>query len=322
MTFTYPLQNSGSISQTYALTTTGVPVGWDSALTPLTTTALDPGDTVPVTLTLTAPLGTPDNAEASVTITASCKENSCTAATAKANVRVGPAFGVKLGGTCGGPTLPGVTITCLHTVTNTGISADTFAILPVSSLGWGTAVSPPTMLIEAGATRPVTITVTVPTSAPAGATNNLFVTARSTTSPEVQDVITDITTVQQFARLDFSPREGSRSVQGLTITFKHMITNTGNGPDRFFLSYTQNRDWTVTITPSPTGLLGPGESTEVTVRVVAPPGTLTGEIDRVVIRATSEHSPSVNREVVDQASLTNITFPGNTFLNYLPLVMR
>ena len=299
MTFTFTLANSGSVDQSYTLAQAGAPGGWTSTLTPTTTPTLQPGETRNVTFILTSPAGTPDGTQASVDVTAACNENACTAAKATVRLTVGPPFGVGVGGNCNGPALPGAIVTCVHTVTNTGFSTDDYVISTVSSLGWSTAVAPPSIVLAPGASGTVTITLAVPSSADAGLQHMLSFTARSTALPSVSQSLTDTTTVLQVADISFSPSRITPTVGGQLVQFQHNVLNTGNGLDTYTITATQTLNWSITIVPTTTNALPRGTYQTIQVSIQVPLGTTTVVSNRITLRATSKFSPAIFGQLDD-----------------------
>jgi uncharacterized membrane protein len=300
ITFTYTLVNSGSVPQSYTLTQSGAPGSWISTLTPAgPTTTLAPGETLGVVLVLQAPAGTPDNSSATVTITAACIEKPCADETATAQLTIGPPFSVGVGGNCDGPALPGAVLTCVHTVTNTGFSSDTYLITTLSPLGWSTAVAPALLFLAPGASGTVTITLSVPSPAEAGLEHVLTVTARSTALPSLSQSLTDTTTVLQVAGVSFSPSRIAPTVGGQLIQFQHNVLNTGNGLDSYTITATQELDWDITIVPTTTNALPRGTYQTIQVSIQVPPGATTVVSNRIRLRATSNYAPTVFEELND-----------------------
>jgi uncharacterized membrane protein len=318
ITFTFTLANSGSITQSYTLAQSGAPGGWTSTLTPSgPTPTLAPGETQAVTLVLQAPAGTPDNTQATVTITAACVEKACPNATAAAHLTIGPPFGVGVGGNCNGPALPGAVVTCVHTITNTGFSSDSYLITTLSPLGWTTAVAPAVLFLNAGATGTVTVTLAVPTSADAGLQHVLTVNARSTGLPSLSKTLTDTTTVLQVGGVSFSPSRTAPTVGGQLIEFQHTVLNTGNGLDTYTITATQALNWSITIVPTTTNALPRGTYQTIQVLIQVPPGATAVETNQIRLRATSHFAPAIYDELVDTIGTSN--FPtGRLYVVYLP----
>jgi parallel beta-helix repeat protein len=321
ITYTFTLVNSGSVDQSYTLTQAGAPGGWTSTLTPTTTPTLAPGASQAVTLVLQPPAGTPDGTPASVTITAACVEKPCADATATAKLTVGPPFSVGVGGICDGPALPGAVLTCVHTIVNTGFSADTYLVSTLSPLGWSTAVAPALLFLAPGASGTVTITLTVPSSADAGLQHLLTVRARSTALPSIFQTLTDTTTILQLAGISFSPNRVAPTIGGQLLQFQHTLLNTGNGLDSYVITATQNLNWSITIVPTTTSALPRGTYQTIQVSVQVPSGATTVVTNRITLRARSTFAPSLSEEVVDMVGVVGAE--GTRYLNtYLPVQMR
>jgi parallel beta-helix repeat protein len=316
ITFTFTLANSGSLTDTYTITDTNVPSGWVSTLTPLTTPTLAPGAAVSVTLVLQAPVGTPDNTKASVSITAKCVRKTCADETAIAKLTIGPPFSVGVGGVCGGPALPGALVTCVHTITNTGFSPDTYILSAVSPLGWGTSAAPAILFLAPGNSSLITVTLSVPTSAEAGLVHNLQFRAGSTALPSVFQLITDTTTVLQVAGVSFSPSRSAPAVGGQEVQFLHNVLNTGNGLDSYVITATQTLNWSITIVPTQTDTLPRGVYQPVQVKVQVPPGVTAASVNRITLRARSRFAPSVTDDLVD--IIGSAGAPGQVI--YLPVI--
>ena len=188
-----------------------------------------------------------------------------------------------MGGNCDGPALPGAVVTCVHTVTNTGFSSDTYLITTLSPLGWGTAVAPAILFLAPGASRTVTITLAVPSSADAGLQHVLTFTARSTALPSVSQSLIDTTTVLQVAGVSFSPSRTTPTVGGQLVQFQHNVLNTGNGLDTYTITATQALNWSITIVPTTTNALPRGTYQTIQVSMQVPPGATTVVSNRITL---------------------------------------
>ena len=306
-TFNLTLTNSGSITQSFTITSTNVPAGWDSSLDPLSTAPLQPGEAVSVTLTLTAPANATNGTVADVVLTATCKEDSCSDS-ARVTARVGPLVNSEIGGNCSQSVLPGTLVTCHHTITNTGSVSDTFALTLMLKLGWTSVYTPSSVLLAPGTTKTVTIGLLVPTSAPANVAEMLMLTARSTSFPSVTQQVTDTITVLQFAGVSFTPSMVHPPTPGQTITFQHTLQNIGNGLDSFNITASQDLNWQITITPIQTTSLAPGVNFPVQVQVQVPADATSKTLNRITVRATSVFSPTVFAQLTDTVGVPNAPF--------------
>jgi uncharacterized membrane protein len=319
MTFTFTLQNSGSISQSYALSTDGVPVGWTSELTPTDTPQLAPGQSLSVRLVLRPPANVPTGTITDVTIEAVSDQAPFPTAEATARLRIGPSFNAGLDGQCDVEALPGDRVVCAHTVTNTGLSSETFAIVTTSPLGWEAAASPASVLLAPGASATVSVTLQVPSSADAGIVHELTVAVRSTATGQTQAAVVDTTTVKHFAGVSISPSQLRPPLIGGVVVFQHVLLNTGNAPDSFVISATQQLDWPITIVPTRTATLARGASYPVEIRVQVPSGRPEAPINRIHVTATSVSDPSVSADLFNF-----ITFEGRgpDTLVFMPMMRR
>ena len=302
VTFTFSLLNSGSISQSFELSVSGLPNGWQATVTPTQTATLQPNESVNVQLVVVAPGGLTTGDEFPITLSATCRESSCDGDSALAIVHVGPP--VQVGGACDTDALPGATVICLHSVTNSSAITDTFVISAVSYLGWPTTLSPQVVVLGPRETRTFTATTTVPTSAQAGLVERLRIRAASTSVQNNVQEVTDTITVLQYARLSLVTSQTKPLVPNTTVTFFHQIVNTGNGKDSFVITATNPLNWGVTVVPTTTGELVPGFTYPVTVKVNVPPGATLDDINRITVRATSVLSPTVYDELVDVVGIS------------------
>ena len=210
-------------------------------------------------------------------------------------------------------------MTCVHTITNSGFTADTFAVELLSSLGWSTTLSQASLPLAPGDSQAVTITIAVPTTAPAGALHKLRVRVSAASSPGLAPEVIDTIAVLQYAGVHFWPSWTRPLVPGASVELAHRLTNTGNGADDFTIEATQSLGWAISIAPSATIHLVAGASAPVTVTVQVPLDAPPAATNRVSVRATSVLSPTVYDDLIDI-----IGGPGGlpTPQQYLPLVRR
>jgi uncharacterized membrane protein len=239
---------------------------------------------------------------------------------ATARLRIGPSFNAGIDGQCDGEAMPGETVVCVHTITNTGLSTETFAIVTTSTLGWETAATPASVLLAPGASATVTATLQVPTSADAGIEHQLIVAVRSTAVGQVQSQVIDTTTVGRVAGVSISPSQIRPPLLGGEVVFQHVLLNTGNAPDSFVISATQDLDWEITIVPTRTATLARNTTYPVEVRVKVPSGRPGTPFNRITVTATSVSDPSISAELLDIISLQALG-PERTVL-YMPIMLR
>jgi len=332
VTFTFTLMNSGSITQSYSVTTTTGPTDWIVLLSPTELIDFTPGQTTTVTLVLQAPAETPDGEVGEFTLRARSSETldggDPVDALATARLRIGPPIDLELVPDRASSQLPGKLVNYTHQITNTGFVSETFDISALSSLGWETFVSPASVFLEPAAGTTISVTILVPSAAPAqsptGATvrDTTTVTARSVTEPEIKAEVFDRTTVLQVAGVDFSPNDRAVLVPGEEILFQHTLVNIGNGFDSFTVTTTQDLDWEITVEPTRIPTLRRGGPFPIDVRVQIPADADISDINRITVRVTSEFNPNVYDEVTDTISQAFVRGEPVVSRIYLPVVAR
>ena len=303
--YTHTLENLGDGIDTFDLTASGTP-NWLITLsqTPIT---LDPLESTTVVVTLTIPSGASGLTNIShITATST----------------ISPAFSAMVTDTTtisGSPAILGVliepdrmaignlndTLTYYHVVTNTGDTTDDIGLSIAS--GW-TAIVTPTQILNmpAGASAPVTVTVTIPAVAAPGEEDLAVVTAVSLSEPSASDTVTDTSRVLQNHGLLFFPDNAQTVNAGSTVVYTHTLHNTGNGTDTFAI--TPNSAWPV-VTDSPITLAADEEAT-IFVTLTVPAGT-EGQIDVMQVTASSVISPAFSAMVTDTTTVSGTT-PGAT----------
>ena len=86
--------------------------------------------------------------------------------------------------------------------------------------------------------------------------------------------------------LALAPDHASNSVPGAVLTYTHILTNTGDGPDTFGLALSSSRGW-ATMDTTPLSV-GAGATATLLVSVTVPADALSGTVDSTVITATSQ----------------------------------
>jgi parallel beta-helix repeat protein len=305
ITFTYTLQNSGSIAQTDTLTVTGVPAGWSSALTPTTAVQLAPGMTETVQLVLQPPTNVLSmTGSVSVTLEASAQTGQGTAtSSAFAQVLFSPTSSGDVAPGREGSQLPGRPIRYTHVITNTGPTSDTFIIAAQSNLGWNVSAAPSSVRLDPGETAVVTVTVEVPSYASAGVVDSTVVTITPLKLPRNASRATDTTTVLQFAGVSFSPSRVVESAAGVERTFEHTLVNLGNGPDVFAIEVTQQLNWSITVQPTRTVTLPRNGTYVIRMTVRVPDNVAPSTVNAIMLRAVSSFDPAVSDTAQDVISL-------------------
>lgn len=152
--------------------------------------------------------------------------------------------------------------------------------------------------------------VQIPANATPG-TNNIEFKATSTQNPTVSNSIVDSITIPTTASATFAPDRTGTGISGGTVTYQHILTNTGNASDTFALTYTSPSGWTYVFydsngNPITNITLAPGESANIAVKAFIPTGAAPNSRDSAILKATSGNNPAVAPSVVD----TTIVIPG------------
>lgn len=320
VTITFTLLNSGSISQTYALTLTDVPetpTGWVADVTPATTPSLAPGEAISVEVVLQAPEPV-EEGTFDITLQATSSPDGATD-TAIARLIIGTQIDVEISPEQVSGQGWNEPVRYTFNVTNTGRISETFTVDVVSLLGWETFGSSE-IFLDPGESTLLSVAVVVPYVAAAGSVDTTTVTVSSQQAPNVEAQAMIETTARQAAGVNFSPNDVRPPVPGQEIRFQHTVVNIGNGIDGFIITATQDLNWPITIEPVTTPNLRRGGSFPIEVRVRVPGDVSTTAFNRVIVRATSKFDPSVYDEVFDFISpVQRLTPPERV---YLPLAGR
>ncbi len=123
--------------------------------------------------------------------------------------------------------------------------------------------------------------------------------------PRVADGVPDIG-ADEFWRggVMLEPNRTGTGYQGTALNYEHVLTNTGNAVDTFYLTWHNQHGWAVTVdgvTDQPAEVtLGISESQIIGVQIVQiPTATVTGTVDVTVITATSKSDTSIFDTAVD-----------------------
>jgi len=173
---------------------------------------------------------------------------------------------------------PGTVITYVHTLSNSGGISDSYVITYVSSLGW--AVVTPTVVytLPPGSKVGVTVMVDVPAGLHRGIVGTTLVTATSQITEAVYASVKDETTVSYVPGAVIAPDRDDQVAPGGTVTYTHILTNTGNDTETFDLTTSGNFGYADLKNPTGPVELGPGESyTQVVVTVQFPDHAASGE---------------------------------------------
>jgi uncharacterized membrane protein len=301
VTYAHVLTNTGNAPDTFTLSTVSSP-GW-VVTHHSSTPALPVGASTTVHITVTVPADAIADTVDETTLTAVSQFNAGVSATVTDMTTVNQVPDVSLSPGLEDSADPGKVVTYAHLLTNTGNGPDTFTLSALSSMGW-TVTHSPTPTLAAGASTTVHVTVTVPADAIAGAEDETTLTAESQLDPSVSVIATDTTTVNQVADVALSPGLEDSAEPGEEITYAHLLTNTGNGPDTFTLSALSSQGWSVTYSPDPT--LAAGASTTVHVTVTVSPDAIAGTVDETTLTAESQLDSGVSMITTDTTTVNQV----------------
>jgi len=214
-------------------------------------------------------------------------------------------------------TLDATDVVFTHLLTNTGDGPDVFDLVLGSDLGWPVNLSQNPVALDAGATKPITVTVAVPVGT-GGLIETTHVTATSQADSAVWAVVTDTTTVTRTRDVSIGPESSTSAEPGETVTYHYTITNTGNFTDTFQLSVNSSEGWSVSVQPLADMILGPDATHAVTVTVPVPVDAMTDTVDTTTVQVTATDTP----DVTDSVTAFTTVREAPTYVVYLPLVMR
>jgi len=210
---------------------------------------------------------------------------------------------------------PTEVITYVHTLTNTGKYTDVFALTFDSTRDWATLLAGDTFTLAQGATATVRVRITVPPGS-AGLFDITAITATSQTDPRISDAVTDTTMVGLVIRVALGPDRSRTVTPGTTITYTHVLANTGNYTETFALTFSSTQGWATLLASTPI-TLAQGTVAPVQMRIAVPDDAISGTVDTTIITATSQLKP----EVFDTATDVTTVIAGQWDI-YLPLALR
>ena len=221
---------------------------------------------------------------------------------------------------------PSQIITYTHRITNTGSVDFTNVQMGVvfttnyqgttSSQAWPFKLLPantPPITLLAGQSKPVTLTLTLPSgtapSVRAGLIQQTRITvSASTPNPPVVTTssVTDTTTVAESFVLSVNPLTrsgvGAPDSANNVVRYVHTLSNNGNVTGTVVVSATTDRGWDTTVSTD-TVRLAPGESKSVTISVSIPSSTAQGTVAKTTVTATVPSAPSQNKVMTDTTTV-------------------
>jgi uncharacterized membrane protein len=209
---------------------------------------------------------------------------------------------------------PGTIVTHTLTITNSGTYTDSFD-LALGAHQWNTTLSQSAVgPLGPGQGATVSVMVTVPATALAGAQDAVSVTAVSQIDVTASASATRTTTASAIYGVQTTPRASADSgAPGDVVAYILTVHNTGNTTDTFALAVT-GTTWATTLSRSSIAL-APDASGTVVVSVTVPANATSGATTTATITATSQGSAA------QTAPATVTTTAGQRRL-YLPLIRR
>jgi PKD repeat protein len=314
VTYTHRVTNTGQFPDTFTMTVTSS-LGWPVSVMPAAL-ALAGGESASVTVLVTVP-ASPGGDQDVATVTATSDGDPATSDDAVDITWLLVENGARLEPDRAAAIDPGTGIAYTHTLTNTGSAALTFDLAVQQDQAWSINVAPPTVTLDAGASHPVTVTVTAPAGALAGTVNAVYVRATAQEDATVQAYAVDRTTVNQIFGVHLQPDRQMQGMPGQVLTLTHTLSNEGNGEDTFDLAVVSPSGWTVSAAPTPVTLAA-GASRTVTVTVMIPTGAAIGTQEQIAVSATSRGDGATIFYVFDDVEVVETP----VWEIYLPLIAR
>jgi uncharacterized repeat protein (TIGR01451 family) len=204
-------------------------------------------------------------------------------------------------------------VSYMHTLRNSGSTTQAFSIVATTQVWTGT-VWPLTLTAKVGNAAPEILAagdkITLSTNASALVTATLGVpalenigttriTATSVTSPTSWKYVKDVTFVGIGVEID--PGQSKNISPGDTVTYTHVVTNTGSRDATFTLTMDSRYGWAELLTP-PSLFISGGATKTIQVQVQAPI-TAGAVIETVWLTATYPILPEVYDNVQDEAHI-------------------
>ncbi|MBK8988126.1 MAG: right-handed parallel beta-helix repeat-containing protein [Chloroflexi bacterium] len=310
--YTHTLTNNGDGGEQFAITWSSSQPGWPLTVAP-SAVFLVPGAQRTVTMTLLVPPGASGLVDVTTITATSTISPAFTAAVVNTTTVTGEQanLGVTIEADSAATGAPGATVQYIHTVTNIGEVADSYALTAVSASGWTAVANPPQITLAAGDSGQVTVSVTIAPAAAAGQVDLTTVTARSTTNSDIADSVVDTTTVEgapPVTAVTIVPNHVGYGGPGASFAYVHTVSNNGDSADSYSLSLASSQSWGQAVSPA-TLALAAGASGQVTVTVSISAGAVPGARDVTLVTVQSQSDVSASATATDTTSYPAIYLP-------------
>ena len=288
LTYTVTVTNTGSVSDTYSLTTADN-ASWIKSLSKTSVGPLAPNAFDTVTLSVTIPADAENNARDNVRVTATSQADPSVSDSDSCIAHASP-FGVEVSIL---PTSengsPGAALTYTVTVRNTGSVADNYVLTKSDNAGWSLSLSP-SLSLAVGENETATLTVTISASAENNTQDSVTVTATSQTDSSVSDSASCTArcvenVVSGGVQVTISPASNSGN-PGEQLHFSVTFTNTGTATGTFDLNAEDTKGWgpTLAVTPPRITLAG-GASRTIGLSITIPSTAADGDSATITVTA-------------------------------------
>lgn len=191
--------------------------------------------------------------------------------------------------------------TFTHTLENVGTVADSYSFTCANSRGWTVTCPGNVNDLGIGNLTDIQTIVDVPAGESGLTVGQTTVTATSVTSPTLVKTAVFDTIVAPIPNVAFTPNFTSTLLPGETVTFTHILTNTGDSFDTFSVTIVDDPGgWAEIVPVDPLSVpLASGASTGVRVRVTVPGFAPQGLPNVAQIQAASSFDPDISATVVN-----------------------
>jgi uncharacterized membrane protein len=310
VSFTNTLTNSGNGSDTFSFANPGPIPGLNSVEVPPPLT-LGPQQSATVLVTYTIAAGA-DAGLYSRTITATSQASPSLEASVVNSVEVLSTPAPQLDTLPAQPGKPGDVVTFTHTLTNVGNIAGSFTITGPATLPPGVAaitITPETLSLGLLESAAVTVVVELASTASAGSITVPITATAGSSSVSVNDSVT----VGLVAGVAIGPASepDQAGEPGATLSYSHVLTNTGNGDDTFSVTVSSALEgWTFSLPQQITLARGLTATVELTLTV--PASALAGTLNTFIVTARSASDPNASDAATNTATV--LPRPGVTLL--------